>query len=68
MWSCDTLGWNGAPPEDIIVKCGDSASDGDIVLLHVGSDSTDYSALPGLIESLQSQDFDFVTVEQLLQP
>jgi peptidoglycan/xylan/chitin deacetylase (PgdA/CDA1 family) len=68
MWSCDSLGWNGATVDEIIEKCGDNAENGDIILLHVGSDSTDHDALPGLIESLQASGFDFVTVEQLLQP
>jgi peptidoglycan/xylan/chitin deacetylase (PgdA/CDA1 family) len=68
MWSCDTLGWNGASIERIIARCGTTAEAGDIILLHVGENSLDAAALPQLIELLQDAGFVFVTVEQLLQP
>jgi peptidoglycan/xylan/chitin deacetylase (PgdA/CDA1 family) len=67
MWTCDSLGWNGADPAAIIENCGASASPGDIILLHVGSDSTDAEALPGLIESLLDLGLQPVTIEELLQ-
>lgn len=67
MYNCDTLGWNGATVDDIVAKCGDAADPGDIILLHVGADSNDAAALPRLIETLQSEDFAFVTAEDLLQ-
>jgi peptidoglycan/xylan/chitin deacetylase (PgdA/CDA1 family) len=68
MWTCDSWGWNGATVDQIIEKCGTNASPGDIILLHVGSDSQDGPALAGLIESLQGQGYEMVTVEQLLRP
>lgn len=68
MWTCDTLGWNGATVDEIIDHCGSNASAGDIILMHVGAASLDAEALPQLIETLQAQGFDLVTVEQLLQP
>jgi peptidoglycan/xylan/chitin deacetylase (PgdA/CDA1 family) len=37
-------------------------------LMHVGADSLDAEALPGLIETLQAQGYQLVTVEELLQP
>jgi peptidoglycan/xylan/chitin deacetylase (PgdA/CDA1 family) len=67
MYNCDTLGWNGASVDDIVARCGDNASPGDIILLHVGADSLDADALPRLIETLRDQGYAFVTVEQLLQ-
>lgn len=68
MWSCDTLGWNGASVEEILDRCAVNATAGDIILLHVGSDTLDAQALPRMIETLQEQGFDLVTVEELLQP
>ena len=66
QYSCDSLGWNGATVDEIVEKCGDNAEPGDILLLHVGAASLDAEALPGLIESLQRQDFALVTAEELL--
>jgi peptidoglycan-N-acetylglucosamine deacetylase len=68
MWSCDTFGWNGATVDEIIERCGSNPSAGDIILMHVGAASLDAAALPQLIETLQDQGFDLVTVEELLQP
>jgi len=67
MYNCDTLGWNGASVDDIIARCGDAAAPGDIILLHVGSDTLDAEALPRLIETLQTQGFAFVTAEEIVQ-
>jgi peptidoglycan/xylan/chitin deacetylase (PgdA/CDA1 family) len=68
MWTCDTLGWNGASVDEIINRCGAQASPGDIILMHVGAASLDAEALPALIQTLQTQGYEFVTVEELLQP
>jgi peptidoglycan-N-acetylglucosamine deacetylase len=67
QYNCDTLGWNGATVGDIVARCGDAADPGDIILLHVGADTLDAEALPRLIETLQAQDFAFVTAEEILQ-
>lgn len=68
MWSCDTLGWNGATVDEIMSRCVDNAEAGDIILMHVSSTSADADALPGMIEALQNQGFELVTVEELLSP
>jgi peptidoglycan/xylan/chitin deacetylase (PgdA/CDA1 family) len=68
MWTCDSFGWNGASVDEIIDRCGAQATAGDIILMHVGAQSLDAKALPGLIEVLQDQGFEMVTVEELLQP
>jgi peptidoglycan/xylan/chitin deacetylase (PgdA/CDA1 family) len=68
MWSCDSLGWNGASVEQIVERCGTDMAPGDIILMHVGAESLDAEALAPMIESLQSEGFDFVTIEELLQP
>jgi peptidoglycan-N-acetylglucosamine deacetylase len=67
QYDCDTLGWNGATVDQIVERCGDNASPGDIILMHVGSASLDAKALPRLIDALRAKDLAFVTVEQLLQ-
>jgi len=68
MWSCDTLGWNGATVDQIMTRCGDAAQAGDIILMHVGAGSADSDALPQMIQTLRSAGFDLVTVDQLLAP
>lgn len=68
MWTCDSLGWNGLSASQIVARCGSNAERGDIILMHVGSDSQDAAALPTLIEVLLDDGFRLVTVEQLLQP
>ncbi|MER3486466.1 MAG: hypothetical protein C4345_11355 [Chloroflexota bacterium] len=68
MWTCDTLGWNGATVEEILDRCAANAEAGDILLLHVGSDTLDAAALPQMIEMLQGKGLELVTVEELLQP
>ena len=68
MWSCDTLGWNGATVDQILTRCADGAQAGDIILMHVGANSADSDALPRMIQTLQDAGFDLVTVEQLLAP
>lgn len=68
MWTCDSFGWNGASVDQIVEKCGVQATAGDIILMHVGSESLDAEALPALIETLEDGGFEIVTVEELLQP
>ncbi len=67
MWTCDSLGWNGASVDEIVARCGLNSESGDLILMHVGSDSVDGAALPELIEVLLDKGFKLVTVEQLLQ-
>lgn len=69
-WSCDTQGWNGFTPDEIVDKCGTEADDGGpgaILLMHVANEN-DWNALEPLIEDYLDAGYDFVTVEQLLQP
>mgnify|MGYP001351576507 CR=1 FL=1 len=68
MWSCDTLGWDGYSVDQILERCVDPATAGDIILMHVGNGSQDAAALPQMIEQLEAAGFSFVTIEQLLQP
>jgi peptidoglycan/xylan/chitin deacetylase (PgdA/CDA1 family) len=69
-WSCDTLAWNGDPPDRIVQRCGtesDSGGPGAILLLHVAEDS-DWAALQPLLIDYRDAGYQFVTIEQLLQP
>ncbi len=65
LWSVDTLGWRGLPPEAIVQRVLDHAQPGAIVLLHVGAQSTDAAALPALIEALTAEGYRFVTVDDV---
>ena len=66
MWSIDSMGWNGASVDQILNACAYGADPGDIILMHVGSDSNDYAALQSTIDFLAAQGYAFVTVRQLL--
>ncbi len=68
MWSCESFAWKGWAAPDIVYHCTTDMAPGDIILLHVGSEGTDYDALPGLIEGLRAQGFAFVTIDEILQP
>lgn len=69
-WSCDTQGWNGYTPEEIVDLCGPEAElggPGAILLMHVADDN-DFGALPVLIEEYAALGYDFVTCEEIIQP
>jgi len=69
-WSCDTQGWNGNRPEEIVDICGPDAEQGGpgaILLMHVADDN-DFTALPVLIEQYREAGYEFVTMEELIQP
>ncbi len=69
-WSCDTQGWNGYTPDEIVVMCGtdaDKGGPGAILLMHVAEDN-DWNALEPLIEDYLDAGYEFVTTEQLIQP
>lgn len=63
MWTIDSLGWRGIPPEEVVQRVMAEAEAGAIVLLHVGRQSTDAAALPELIRSLQSAGYSFTTID-----
>jgi peptidoglycan/xylan/chitin deacetylase (PgdA/CDA1 family) len=62
MWTVDSLGWKGVPAAEVIQRCLGAASPGEIILMHVGSASTDAAALPALINALQARGYGFQTV------
>ena len=66
MWSVDSLGWNGLSAQEITDRCLAGAEPGGIILMHVGAQSADAQALPGLIAALRARGYRFVTVAELL--
>ncbi len=68
-WTCDTHGWDGWDAAKITGYCTTNIKQHEILLLHVGSGAAgDLEALPGMIDFFRSQGYEFVTVEQMLQP
>lgn len=69
-WSCDSMAWLGDPPEVIVDRCGvesDNGGPGAILLMHVAEEA-DWNALEPLILNYLEAGYEFVTVEQLVQP
>lgn len=66
MWSIDTMDWKGNSANDITQRVLNNISSGSIVLMHTGSGTNTAAALPGMISSLRSMGYSFVTVSQLL--
>ena len=65
MWSVDTLGWKGVSPSTDLQRCLAAAMPGEIILMHVGSASTDAAALPAVIAALQARGYGFVRASAL---
>jgi peptidoglycan/xylan/chitin deacetylase (PgdA/CDA1 family) len=70
-WSCDTQGWNGYTPDEIVALCGPEnekdGGEGAIILMHVADDN-DWAALEPLIQDYQDAGYSFVTLEEMIQP
>lgn len=62
LWTVDSLGWRGIPPDEVTRRVLDGAGPGAIVLLHVGEASTDVDALPSIIAGLRDDGYGFATV------
>ncbi len=69
-WSCDTLAWQGDAPDVIVDRCGvdsDKGGPGAILLMHVAQEA-DWNALEPLILDYLDAGYEFVTIEQIIQP
>ena len=64
-WSVDSFDWRNLPPGQIARRVIDQARPGSIVLLHCGAKNT-ATALPEILETLQSEGYRIVPVSQLL--
>jgi peptidoglycan/xylan/chitin deacetylase (PgdA/CDA1 family) len=66
MWTIDSRGWQGVAPGQVVSNVVDKAVNGAIVVMHVGSASTDYAALQAVIDGLRARGFGFATVAGIL--
>jgi len=66
MWTVDTLGWNGATADAIVERSLRLAEPGAIYVMHVGADSQDAAALPGVIDGLRAAGYALVSLPELL--
>jgi len=69
LWNVDTRDWSGKSAADIAASAESGAKSGAIILMHdgVANSKETAKALPGIIERLQSQGFDLVTLDQMYQ-
>jgi peptidoglycan/xylan/chitin deacetylase (PgdA/CDA1 family) len=66
MWTVDSLGWKGFEPSAVAARVVDAAKPGAIVLMPVGSASTDYQALPAILDALDDAGYRYVTIAELV--
>ena len=68
LWDIDTLDWKLPGAQAIHDTVLSNAHNGAIVLMHDGGGdrSQDVEALPGIIDDLKKQGYQFVTIDQLL--
>ena len=64
-WTVDTHGWMTASPSSVVRRVLDGLRPGAIVLMHVGVESADASALPAVIAAVRRRGYRFVTLESL---
>jgi peptidoglycan-N-acetylglucosamine deacetylase len=64
-WTIDTLGWRGAPVQDIVNRSLRLASPNAVYVMHVGIQSRDGPALPTIIAGLESMGYGFATIAAL---
>lgn len=65
QWNVDSLDWKGIEADEIQRRVLDNVEPGSIILFHNAAEHTP-EALPGIIESLQSQGYKIVPVSQIL--
>ena len=68
MWTSDSMGWAGWSVSAITNKVVSEAVPGGNVLFHVGAQSLDAAALPGIISQLRAQGYRFQTVRDFIEP
>jgi peptidoglycan/xylan/chitin deacetylase (PgdA/CDA1 family) len=66
MWSVDSLGWKGLPPDEVAARVIAALDRGAIVLMHVGAASTDVDALPAILDAVAQRDLEPVTIADLV--
>lgn len=68
VWTQDSEDWRQAGVDAIVEKATENVSNGSIILMHDsgGDRSQDLEALPQIIEKLQGQGYELVTLSELL--
>jgi peptidoglycan/xylan/chitin deacetylase (PgdA/CDA1 family) len=66
LWTVDSLGWDGYTASQITQRVLNGAAPGAIMLLHVGAQSQDAVALPGIIDRLRARGYRFATVRDFV--
>ncbi len=69
LWNQDSLDWKLPGADAIVENCLKYISSGSIILMHDGGGNRDQDveALPQLIEKLQAEGYEFVTVSELMK-
>lgn len=65
LWTIDTLDWKHRDPEKTVLAVKEHAKNGSIILMHDIHQAT-ADALDEVLETLQKQGYEFVTVSELL--
>ena len=66
QWSLDTIDWQQPTTEVIVSRIEAGASNGDIILMHIGGINTP-QAVDTVIPKLKAQGYQLVTLDELLQ-
>lgn len=69
LWNQDSLDWKRPGADAIVANATKSVTSGSIILMHDGGGprDQDVQALPQIIEKLQADGYQFVTVSELMQ-
>lgn len=65
LWDVDTLDWSSKNKDKIIQKVVTNVEEGDIILMHDSYEST-VAAVTEVIDLLQKESYEFVTVDELI--
>lgn len=65
LWDLDTLDWSSQNKAKIVNKVVTNVEEDDIILMHDGYEST-VSATKEIIDTLQKEGYEFVTVDELI--
>ena len=67
IWNLDSLDWELPGVDTIVSNCTDGAWSGSIILMHDGGGNRDQDleALPKILEKLQGEGYEFVTLSEL---
>lgn len=68
MWSLDSLGWKALPAAEVAARVIAALEPGAIILMHVGSASTDVDALPAILDAVRARGLRAVGLAQLGLP